>query len=207
MNEAQERTPDRLPVIGLTGGIGAGKSTVAGLLSAMGCVVSDSDRDAAVVMDSREVIDRLCEWWGEEIVAVDGALDRKAIARKVFADEAARQRLESLVHPLIHDRRRRRFEEAGPTTPALVIDAPLLFEAGVDGECDVVVFVDAPRDVRLHRVARDRDWDERELDRREAAQLPIAEKRSRSTVVITNDSDRDRLATEVRAVLDSIVDA
>lgn len=90
---------------------------------------------------------------------------------------------------------------------AFVIDAPLLFEAGLDGECDAVVFVDAPREVRLERVRRTRGWDESELARREAAQLRVEEKRRRSDVVVSNDGDEATLGARVAAVLDRLAPA
>ena len=194
----------RPPVIGLTGGIGAGKSTVARILEGMGCVVSDSDRDAAAVIETPEVLERLKAWWGHEIVGPDGTPDRRAIAARVFDDPRERGRLENLVHPLVHERRRRRFAEADSDTRALVIDAPLLFEAGLDEECDAIIFVDASRDLRLERVRSERGWDESEIDRREAAQLPIEEKRRRATTVIANNAAADRLEMDVEAFLESM---
>lgn len=195
---------DRRPVIGLTGGIGAGKSTVARILESLGCVVSDSDADAAAILEEPETIGTIREWWGDQVVREDGSLDRAAIAARIFEDEAARGRLEQLVHPRIHDRRRARFAAAGPEARAFVIDAPLLFEAGLDQECDSVLFVDAPRDVRLARVAEARGWSEEELLRREAAQLPLEEKLDRATSTVPNGETTDRLEAEIRGFLDSI---
>lgn len=204
MSGSGERRSGRPPVIGLTGGIGAGKSTVARILESLGCVVSDSDRDAAAVMETSDVRERLRAWWGDGIIAADGTLDRGAIAARVFEDPRERGRLENLVHPLVHERRRRRFEEASPDSRAWVIDAPLLFEAGLDEECDAIIFVDASRDLRVRRVETGRGWDASEIDRREAAQLPIEEKRNRATVVITNNAATERLENDVRAFLDSM---
>ena len=204
MNDSVEHRSGRAPVIGLTGGIGAGKSTVAGILATLGCVVSDSDRDAAAVLETAEVKERLQAWWGDQIIASDGTLDRRAIATQVFDDPRERGRLENLVHPLVHERRRKRFEEASPDSRALVIDAPLLFEAGLDEECHAIIFVDAPRELRVERVKSERGWDESEIDRREAAQLPIEEKRIRATAVITNNATADRLENDVRAFLESM---
>ena len=205
MSGSGERRSGRPPVIGLTGGIGAGKSTVARILESLGCVVSDSDRDAAAVMETSDVRERLRAWWGDGIIAADGTLDRGAIAARVFEDPRERGRLENLVHPLVHERRRRRFEEASPDSRAWVIDAPLLFEAGLDEECDAIIFVDASRDLRVRRVETGRGWDASEIDRREAAQLPIDEKRNRATVVITNNAATERLENDVRAFLDSMI--
>ena len=181
----------RPPVIGLAGGIGAGKSQVAAMLAELGCLVSDSDADARAVFAEPSVIETLRSWWGDEVVADDGTIERSEVARRVFADPGERDRLERLVHPSIHARRRARFEAAGPGTRALVIDAPLLFEAGLDAECDAILFVDAPLEVRLERVRRHRDWDEAELERREAAQWAVDRKRERADAVVENAVEDD----------------
>ncbi len=196
----------RPPVIGLAGGIGAGKSRVAAILTEAGCLVSDSDADARAVFDEAEVIETLRSWWGEQVVRPDGGIDRSEVARRVFADPEERTRLERLVHPAIHARRRARFESAPPGTPALVIDAPLLFEAGLDAECDAVLFVDAPREVRLERVRRHRGWDESELDRREAAQWPVHRKRAGADEVVENAvADDPTLGRRVTEALERLL--
>ena len=99
-------TTPRIPVIGLCGGIGAGKSAVAGILADLGCVVSDSDRDAREVLADPEVLEVLRGWWGDDVVGTDGRLDRSRIAGRVFADDSERARLEGLVHPRLHRLRR-----------------------------------------------------------------------------------------------------
>lgn len=192
--------------IGLAGGIGAGKSAVAAILTDLGGVVSDSDADARAVLAEADVVETLRSWWGDDVIGVDGAVDRAAVARRVFADPAERERLESLVHPRIHARRRARFDAAPSSTRVFVIDAPLLFEAGLDDDCDAVIFVDAPREVRLARVARDRGWSEAELDRREAAQWPIERKRERASEIIDNTNDDDpTLRARVAATLERLL--
>ncbi len=136
MPEPVARPPRRPPVIGLAGAIGAGKSTVAGILGEAGCLVSDADRLAREVLAESDVVAELVSWWGSGVLDADGRPDRKAIAEIVFADPEARQRLEDLVHPRVHAARAAAFASAPPDTPALVIDAPLLFEAGLAAECD-----------------------------------------------------------------------
>ena len=193
------------PTIGLAGGIGAGKSRVAALLAELGCVVSDSDADARAVLADPEVIDTLRSWWGDEVVGVDGAIDRGKVAGRVFTDVEERRRLESVLHPRIHERRAARFAAAPPDTRAFVIDAPLLFEAGLDAECDAVIFVDASRPTRLARVAANRGWSDEELARRESAQWPIDRKRSLATLIIDNTTnDEDFLRTETRKALEQL---
>ncbi|MDG1360900.1 MAG: dephospho-CoA kinase [Phycisphaerales bacterium] len=196
----------RVPVIGLAGGIGAGKSAVASVLASAGCVISDSDRDAAKVLADPAVVETLRSWWGDEVLAPGGVIDRSVIAARIFGDDDARRRLESLVHPAVHRLREARFAAAPADVTALVIDAPLLFEAGLAEACDAVFFVDAPWASRLARVTEHRGWDESELRRREAAQLPIEEKRRRATRVIDNDGDLAVLESAVVAALRSVTE-
>lgn len=195
-----------LPIIGLSGGIGAGKSAVAQILGELGCAVSDSDAQSRAALDRPDVRSRLVGWWGPELVGPDDKVDRRRIASIVFSDPEARRRLEGLVHPIIklqRDEERARARAAGAR--ALVIDAPLLFEAGLDRECQAVIFVEAPESERLARVRANRGWDEAELRRREAAQLPLEEKRRRSSVLIKNDGSRADLREQVRRALESVL--
>ncbi len=193
------------PTIGLAGGIGAGKSRVATMLAELGCLVSDSDADARAVLADSDVIATLRSWWGDDVLTAEGTIDRGEVARRVFADVEERRRLESVLHPRIHDRRAARFAAAPPDTRAFVVDAPLLFEAGLDAECDAVIFVDAPRDLRLARVAANRGWTDAELARRESAQWPIDRKRSLATIIIDNKiNDEEHLRTQTRNALEHL---
>jgi len=195
----------RLIRIGLTGGIGAGKSAVAAAFAELGCVVSDSDAGAKAALRTRRVRDELVRWWGTEILGDDGFPDRGRIAKIVFDDPTQRTRLEGLIHPILHEEREALAANAAQAgAPAMIIDAPLLLEVGLDKECDAIVFVDATREARLDRVMRTRGWDALELDRREAAQLPLDEKRRRSGYVIVNDGDRAKLLTEAERVLERV---
>ncbi len=193
-------------VIGVAGGIGAGKSEVARAFAAAGCVVSDSDRSAREALDRPDVRATLVGWWGQGILGSDGRIDRKRVSAVVFADPAERARLEGLVHPIVRQSRAELIAQATAAgAPGVVIDAPLLFEVGLDAECDAVVFVDAPRGLRLARVRETRGWDESELARREKVQLPLDAKRDRSDYEIVNDADPERLRAEARRILDQIL--
>ena len=192
-------TPHHLPpVIGLAGGIGAGKSHVAGVLCELGCLVFNADDAARAELDDPAVRDELVTWWGDDLLDESGRVNRAAVAAIVFRDPEQRRRLEALIHPRVERRRVERFAAAPPGTPALVIDAPLLYEAELEALCDVVFFVDASRAVRLARVSATRGWDDDELTRRERSQMPLDSKRSLADHVIRNEGDdrelRDRLA-------------
>lgn len=192
-------------VIGLVGGIGAGKSAVARVLADLGCVVSDSDAQARAALDEPGVRDQLVTWWGKQILGADGRIERSKVAKIVFDRPRDRKRLEGVIHPRVRIARQvslDRAEQSG--APAMVIDAPLLFEAGVDQECDVVIFVDAPLSQRLARVRESRGWDEAELTRRESAQMSLEEKKARSGYVVVNDGDLAALRDRVLEVFERI---
>ncbi|MBS0192518.1 MAG: dephospho-CoA kinase [Phycisphaerales bacterium] len=195
--------PKRPFVIGLVGGIGAGKSAVAAALAQRGALVLDSDKQAKSMLDTPRVREELVRWWGPGVVS-EGAIDRKKVADIVFSNPSERRRLEGLVHPLLKEGRAAALADAARREIAIaVIDAPLLLEAGVDQECDAVVFVDAPLEARLARV-QSRGWDQGELDRREKAQLPLAEKRARSRFVVSNHGPREDLQRQVDTLLGEI---
>lgn len=206
-----QRPAHRLPVLGLAGGIGTGKSTVARILAEEGCVVADSDDLARHAYNDPEIRRQLFEWWGDRIRDCRGChaepdslpppVDRRAIAAIVFEQPAERARLESLIHPWIARHRDTLFASAPAGTRALVIDAPLLFETGLDKHCDRVIFVDSSDESRLSRVRAARGWDVGELGRREAAQWPLDRKRSLADHVIRNDGDPAGLRAQVLSVL------
>jgi len=194
-------------VIGLAGGIGAGKSAVAKVFAEGGALVIDSDKEAKEALDRPEVRGELIRWWGDRVLDATGRIDRKKVGEIVFSDPAQRERLERLVHPLVRATRNEMIARTDPrNTPAVIVDAPLLFEAGLDKECDAVVFVDASRESRLKRVRETRGWAEGELDRREKAQLPLEEKRRRADVVVVNDGTPEVLRSRSLDVYRQLLD-
>lgn len=192
-------------VIGIAGGIGSGKSTVAGYLAEAGCVVYDADKEVTELYKRQDVLDEVKRWWGEEAVQ-GGELDRATIARIVFEDESQRDRLEGLLFPLLHKRRHEMIEDAADDdVEAVVIDAPLLYEAALDEECDVVIFVDTPREMRLERLKGRSGWDEAELARREKAQLPLDAKRERSDYCVDGSGPAQAVRERVLRLLEEIL--
>jgi dephospho-CoA kinase len=209
---AMSSHPTRPIVLGIAGGIGSGKSAVAAAFAKLGCVVIDSDVRARAALDRPDVRDTLVSWWGKSMLASDGRIDRTAVSKIVFADPEQRKRLEALVHPIVRQDRAAMISDlhthGGPGVGGrqiVIIDAPLLYEVGLDAECDAVVFVDAPREQRLARVAHTRGWSEAELDRREAAQLPVEEKRARSRFQINNSGTLADIEAQARAVLAQVL--
>lgn len=193
-----------LPIIGLAGGIGAGKSAVAEILRDLGCLVCDSDALGRQALEDEAIKTQLVEWWGGMILDEEGRIDRQKVAAIVFGDQRERKRLEGVSHPWIEKRRQEQFAAAGEDVKALVIDAPLLFEAGLDAECDAVIFVDVSRTVRLARVRAKRGWTEEMLLKREDSQLPLDQKQNRADYVISNDGEMSDLTQQVKRILDEI---
>lgn len=197
----------RKPILGLTGGIGSGKSLVARQFASLGCAVIDADELAREALDSPAVREQLRQWWGAEALGQDGRVNRRMVAQKVFNNPQELARLEGLIHPQVHagrERLRRQYL-ADTDVVAIVEDCPLLLEKGIDAGCDVVVFVDAPRAVRLARVAASRGWTEAELDRREKNQWPLDKKVQRADYVIKNDAGVQECLTQTRRVLSQIL--
>ena len=193
------------PTIGIAGGIGSGKSTVARTLARLGCEVCISDDAARAVLDAPEVRSAILARVGAHVAAPDGSIDRAALGRAIFADATLRSDVERIMHPRIEARRRAQFAAAPLSTRAFIVDAPLLFEVGLERECDAVIFVDAPREHRLARVRATRGWDDAELARREASQMPLDEKRRRSSDVVENSGDPALLEAIVARTLDAII--
>lgn len=195
------------PIIGLAGGIGAGKTSVARILESLGAAVIDFDRLAHEELGTRELAATLRRWWGESICPPDGKPDREAIAKIVFGDESELARLENLLYPRIG----RRCEElvAGyvndPDAKAVVLDAPKLFESGLNELCDKVIFVEADWSMRVRRVAESRGWTEEEFIRRENLQNPLDMKKANADHVVKNHSGIDALQAQVERVFSSVL--
>lgn len=193
-------------VIGLAGGIASGKSLVANCFEFFGAIVLDADRFGHEVLEEPDVIASITSHWGETIL-INGRIDRKALGRIVFdptqQDAAHLERLEQITHPRIQAKIRSRITElkqkpAGePEVPAVVLDAPVMFKAGWDRQCDKIVFVESANSVREER-ARQRGWSADELARRESFQTPLDEKRRRSTDTIHNSQSKTKTFEQVR---------
>lgn len=185
--------------VGLTGGIGTGKSTVSGMLRELGATVIDADEATrAVQAPGTEGLRRLVEEFGPDILAGGGELDRARLAAIAFADPEARERLNGIVHPLVREwmaERQREAVERGD--PVVVLDIPLLFEARGAGAFETVLLVYAPEAVQLDRLVRLRGMSEEQARARIAAQLPIEEKRRLATHVIENTGGLDELRRAV----------
>lgn len=186
--------------VGLTGGIGAGKSTVAGMLAERGALVLDADLAArAVVEPGTDGLAEIVRTFGNEVLARDGSLDRAALAAVVFSDESRRAELNAIVHPRV---RAWMAERAGaaPAGSIVVQDIPLLVEGGLTPLFEYVVVVDADDETRLKRLMEDREMTLEQARARIAAQAPRAQRNAAADKVIDNSGDLGRLASEVAAL-------
>ena len=184
-------------LVGLTGGIGSGKSTVARMLASRGAVVLDSDELAREAVEPGTAgHDAVIARFGPAIVAPDGSLDRAALASVVFADGTARADLEAIVHPEV----RRALAEAvaahADTDVVVVVDSPLLFEIGANEGFPVVVVVTASEATRIVRLVA-RGMRESDVRARMAAQMPLQDKSALADVVLDNESDESTLEVQV----------
>ncbi|MCI0359754.1 MAG: dephospho-CoA kinase [Planctomycetaceae bacterium] len=189
-------------ILGLVGGVASGKSFVAECFRQLGAAVLDADKTGHAVLYEPAIMDAIRGRWGDGVLDAQGNVNRSAVAKIVFApgNDAEKRFLEELTHPRIEARLQRQMEllQASGSPPlAVVIDAALLFEAGWDKLCDKIVFVDASRDIRLERAVA-RGWSAEQFAAREAAQLPLEEKRNRSHIVIRNARSRDNVREVVR---------
>lgn len=190
--------------VGLTGGIAAGKSTVLGLLEADGVPTLSADRAVHEVYADPEVIAAVAERFGDGVIR-DGQVDRDALAAEVFSDQAARAWVEQLTWPRVGQKIldfRKLWGAAEPPPEIVVVEVPLLFEAGMDQAFDCTVAVVAARDARFARATERGDV---EIEGREERQMQQDEKRDRADFVIENDGSLDELAARVRALPGEIV--
>jgi dephospho-CoA kinase len=181
-------------VIGVAGGVASGKSVVSEKLQQLGAKLLNADQMGHEVLEESEVRDAIRQEWGNEVFTPDGKVDRAALARRVFAPppEGPQQLtiLERITHPRIGARLQAQIEQwsAEGRVAAAVLDAAVMFKTGWHRVCDRIVFVDAPYEVRLAR-ALHRGWSEEHFASREAAQLPVEQKRQLADTIIDNSGE------------------
>ena len=187
-------------LVGLTGGIGSGKSTVSAMLAEHGAVIVDADQIARDIQaPGSPVLDAMAERFGQDIIGDDGALDRAAVAKIVFNDEAALKDLNGIVHPAMQSEIQRQIDEHRATDRVVVLDFPLLGENPRKGLAATIV-VDIPVDVAVQRLVEQRSMDEVDARARINSQLSREERLATATHVIDNGGDRDALLLQVEAL-------
>ncbi|MBY4575026.1 dephospho-CoA kinase [Gordonia paraffinivorans] len=188
--------------LGLTGGIGAGKSTVAKTFVERGAYIIDADKVAREVVEpGTEGLEKLVEAFGSDILSADGSLDRPALAAKAFVDEESRKKLNAITHPLI-GARTQELLEAAPEDAIVVQDIPLLVENHTAPFFHLVVIVHADEDVRLHRLTTMRGVDEADARARIAAQATEEQRRAVADVWLDNSGTPEELAAAAAEVWD-----
>ena len=189
-------------VLGLLGGIGSGKSAVAAELVKHGGWLINADQFGHEALRQDDLKKQIVARFGHDILTGD-EIERKKLGAKVFADPSELRALESIVFPFIGDRIREEIAQAGSRRDVrfIVLDAAVMLEAGWNGACDKLIFVDASRTARIERVRRQRGWSESELAAREALQMPLDEKRRRADAVIDNSGQTERLTGQVAGLL------
>jgi len=180
------------PVIGIVGGIGAGKSTAAAEFAALGCPLIDGDVIGHELLSDSDVLRRIGQAWPEGIIGADGQVDRKALASRVFADPAELERLNRILHPRIRRRMARQIAEAqrDPAVPGVVVDAADL--------CTHLVFVSAPARERQKRASRRRGWTRETWRRREKSQISLDRKAAKCDYTIDNCLSVPHLREQIR---------
>jgi dephospho-CoA kinase len=184
--------------IGMTGGIGSGKTEACQNFASLGTRVLYADELARTAINSLPPIKkRIKEAFGENIYAADGMLDRKMMAKLIFQDDCLKDRLEAIVHPYVLEEIQRKVREARESTPAhlLIVEAALIFETGAEDIFDYVVVVDAPEEQRINRVMERDHVGRMEVMQRLNAQLSPRQSLSRADFVLHNDGDKTRLKT------------
>lgn len=204
---ASQRAADEVavttPLLGLTGGLGAGKTTALAMLAELGAATISSDAIVHELYERAAVRDKLARRWGPAVLTAH-AVDRAAVAQRAFADPREREWLEALLWPLVAARRDELVDTARARRPApraIVVEVPLLFEAGIESDFDATIALVATDSTRRERAAQ---RGHANLDEREARQLPQADKALRATYVVANDATPDDLRHALADLLDGI---
>jgi dephospho-CoA kinase len=193
-------------LVGLTGGLGAGKTTVARMLSERGAIVVDADDLAHRALEpGTRAYQEVCDLFGDEVLMSSGALDRGAIAAQVFGDEGKRRALESITHPEVFRLLAEEVETLRGTDAIVVFDAPLLVETGFHRASDVVVVVTAREEQQVARAVGEREMSEEEALRRLRSQVDPADREAAADILIANEGDLEALERRVDEVWEELL--
>jgi dephospho-CoA kinase len=198
----------RIPVVGIVGGVGAGKSTIVQNVADLQLFVIDADRIGHDLLQTNLVRNRLRDTFGDEIFDEAGQVERNRLAEKVFGDSDEqtqnRNRLNEISHPVIRTEIEHSIRQAPQDADAIILDAALLLEADWADVCDAVVFVDTPLEKRQQRVATSRGWSAEELQRREASQWSLLKKRAAAEFVVDNADSPEAAAKQMTQIIEKI---
>jgi dephospho-CoA kinase len=194
------------PIIGILGGIGCGKSTVAQCFTKLGCRVIDADAIAHQVLNEPDVVERLTNRWGVDVLDAAGVADRGRISERVFDSPEDLNFLNGLVHPRVLERAVAMIDtcQTDSETCGIVVDMPLLLEVGWEKKCDFLVFVDCSDEKRRGRIAKNAKIDIEQLKKRENFQISLDKKKEKAHYVVSNNSDKSDMAEQIAQIFSSI---
>ena len=195
------------PIIGILGGIGSGKSAVAGCFADLECALIDADALAHEVLDDPDVLGAVVERWGSEVLDAAGRADRAKIAETVFDSPEALDFLNGLIHPRVLERSAAMIEayQADGDAAGIVLDMPLLLEVGWEKKCDFLVFVDCSEEKRAERITKNGKIDIEQLKKRENFQISLDTKAEIAHYTINNNSYLAALAKQVAEIFSIII--
>lgn len=195
------------PIIGILGGVGSGKSTVAGQFRKLGCAVIDADEIAHNLLERKDLRKKIAARFGRTVLSRDGKISRRKLARIVFADADKLSALNKIIHPLVHKRVRELIKKAKgqKRVKAIVLDMPLLMEVGWAKRCDKLIFVRCKQRIRAKRSKKMGILDLRELKNRENFQISLDKKKSIADNTIDNNSGFSALARQITDIFSGIM--
>jgi len=198
--------PRRKPIVGIIGGIASGKSTVAAEFGKLGCEVISADAIAHELLNEAPVRDQVCRLFGQGILQPSGQIDRKRLARLVFADEGKLAALNKVIHPRVIQRTEELIARCSSRADikAIVLDMPLLVEVGWANRCDRLIFVKCDRERRAERIRQAGRMDKQEVDIRENFQISVDKKAELADNTIDNNSDFLTLVRQIQDIFSDI---
>ena len=190
----------RVKVIGITGGIASGKSTIAEMLDSLGADLIDADKICHELINTNDIAHEITKRWGSHLQDNNGKIKRDALAEIVFSDKKAVSALNSIIHPKAIEQIRSKIAKlhAKAATTAIVLDAALLVESKLIDICDIVLFIDTEKNGCVSRVQNSRKWPLDEIAKREKFQDLIPHKREKSDVIINNNNSKENTLNQVK---------
>ena len=198
---------DRLKIIGILGGPGSGKSTVAELFAELGCGIINADKLNHQVLSRADIIAKIVDIWGDKVVGLDGKIDRGQLGRMVFSSPGELDKLVSIVHPEIFKLMELQVKEfeTSRQVKAIVFDVPLLMEVGWENKCDILVYVKVNDPIRRSRLKKNRHWDDNFIKNVENSQILLDNKEKISDYIVENSSDISDLRLHVERIFPKII--
>ena len=201
--------PLKLIILGLTGGIGSGKTRVAKIFRELGAKLIEADKIAYTIINHPQIKRALLKWYGDGIIKKTGQIDRKKLAELSFNNFENIGRLNKLTHPYIKKEISNQLRQLNNNhklkkTGVVVIDAPLLLETGLDKFCDYITFIKTSYKIRLKRVLISRKWNSTEIKKREQYQIPLSKKQSKADFIINNNKLLDITTSQVKNIFQLI---